>query len=409
LTGWGYRGLGALAIAAALVIGILVSAPNDGQDRPSTQAAQRAASPQLRACTRTLATGANLAGALSRAAPGAVLCLGGGRYRGARIPAGATDYASWVTIQPAPGQVPVFAGELAFDDARHLRLAGLTFEAGLRFSPAASHVQVIGNDISGVGGIFLFGDRREGGSVSSILIGENFIHDIDYSGSQGVYKGYGIKSIGAQERITVRGNTIKSVAADYLQTDEANRWTVDRNTFLGPSLVQGHPQEHQDLWQVYAGGRNVRFTNNIVRGTGTSQSLLFQLSYASSRFARVLVANNLFDRDSAGYSCQIYQSAGLRFRNNTIVGSRFGCLFRRDRRFPDGSGYQVDHNVFAETVEGDDIGVERGVPAWGAFDHNISSDRSATGLSSVRRWSPEWVSTADYRPVGLPFAAGYRP
>jgi hypothetical protein len=401
--------VGVLAVGAAVLLGLLLSSAHDGGAGTSRQGAQRAPRSRLPACTRTLSAGARLARALSRAAPNAVLCLRGGRYRGARIPAGATDHAGWVTLQAAPGETPVFAGELAFDDARHLRLRGLTFEAGLRFSPAASHVQVIDNELTGVGGIFLFGDPREGGSVSSILIRGNFIHDIDYSGSQDVYRGYGIKSIGSQQGITVRGNTIKSVAADYLQTDEANGWTVDRNTFLGPSLVAGHRQEHQDLWQVYAGGRNLRFTNNVVRGTGTSQSLLFQLSYPSNRFADVVVANNLFERDSGGYSCQIYQSAGLRFRDNTIVGSRFGCLFRHDRRFPDGSGYQVDHNLFVGTVAGDDVGLESGVRAWGAFDHNVSSDRSASGAGSVRRWKPDWTGEIEYRPVGLPFAAGYRP
>lgn len=409
MTGLGRRRPAILLIAAvAVIVGLLLSSASDDEGGPSVPAAQRAPKPEPPACTRTLRAGAGLARTLSRAAAGAVLCLPGGRYPAARIPAGATNNVSYVTVQPVPGEAPVFAGELAFDDARYLRLRGLTFAAGLRFSPAASHVQLIGNDITGVGGIFLFGDSSEAGSVRSVLIRGNFIHDIDYTGSQGVYRGYGIKSIGSQDAITVRDNTIKSVAADYLQTDEANGWTVEGNTFLGPSLVRGHPQEHQDLWQVYAGGRNLEFTNNVVRHTGTSQSLLFQLSYPSNGFSDVVVTNNLFDHDSRGYSCQIYQSAGLLFRDNTVVGSRFGCLFRRDDRFPDGSGYEVDHNVFAETVDGSDIGVESGVLGWGVFDYNVSSDRSATGRNSMRRWRPKWVDTLDYRSPGLPFPAGYQ-
>ena len=398
----------AAAVAAGLVA-LLLASGNEGGDEPKSETARSISQPTRAVCTRTLGPRAKLARALAKAAPGAVLCLRGGHYPGGRIPAAATAKTSYVTIMPAPGDAPVFDGELAFDGARYLRLAGLAFRAGLRFSPAASHVELIGNDLTGVGGIFFFGDSRQGGSTDSVLIQGNFIHDIDYSGSQGVYRGYGIKSIGAQQGFTVSGNTIKSVAADYVQTDVANDWTVDGNRFLGPSLVGGHPREHQDLWQVYAGGRDLEFSNNVARGTGTSQSLMLQMSYPRNRFSDVVIANNLFDHDSRGYSCQIYQSAGLVFRDNTIVGSRLGCLFRHDKRFPAGSGYDVAHNVFADVDEGSDLAIESRVLGWGKFDFNVSSDRSATGLGSVRRWRPVWTDAVAYQPLGLPFKAGYRP
>ena len=63
----------------------------------------------------------------------------------------------------------------------------------------------------------------------------------------------------------------------------------------------------------------------------------------------MVIENNLFDHDSRGYTCQIYQSTGLVFRHNTIVGSRWGCLFRDLSSATPGSGYQVDHNVFVGT------------------------------------------------------------
>lgn len=403
------KALAIVAVVAAVALGLLLGS-RGGEEvslRRAAESALRLAESPV--CARTAAPGPGLSAALSKTPAGAVLCLRGGVYRGERVAAGATDKTAYVTIQPLPGEDAVFAGELAFDGARYLRLKGLTLRGGLRFSPAASHVQLLGNDLSGVGGIFLFGDSSEGGSIESVLIQGNVIHDVDYAGPQQVYSGYGIKSIGSQRAIAVRGNTIQSVAADYLQTDEANDWIVDGNTFLGPSLARGHPGEHQDLWQVYAGGSNLEFTDNVVRRTGTSQSLLLQMSYPSNRFADVVVANNLFDRDSRGYSCQIYQVAGLVFRSNTIVGSRFGCLFRRDESFPDGSGYEVDHNVFVEAARGADIGLESGVRGWGSFDYNVSSDRSATGRNSVRRWKPEWAGRVGYRPLGLSFPAGYQP
>jgi hypothetical protein len=395
--------LSLLSISVATLVAVVLLLSSGGEDEAGEP--RSAATP----CTRTLAAGTNLARPLSRAAPGAVLCLRGGNYPGAQVPASATNKSSYVTLEPVPGEHPVVTGELAFEDARHLRLRELAFKGGLAFAPKASHVKLIGNDLTGPAGIFFFGDPRHGDGVHSVLVRDNRIHDIDYTGSQEVYRGYGIKSIGTQSGFIVEGNTIKSVAADYLQTDEANDWAVNRNTFLGPTLIGGHPGEHQDLWQVYAGGRNLEFSGNVARGTGTSQSLLFQMSYPNSRFADVVVADNLFDHDSRGYTCQIYQSHGLVFRDNTVVGSRLGCLFRDDADYPGGSGYQVDHNVFAETAQGPDMGAEGNAGFWGIYGYNVSSDGSALGAHSLRDWTPSWADTGDHRPLGLPFPAGFRP
>jgi hypothetical protein len=360
------------------------------------------------ACAVTISPKAHLARVLAAAAPGDVVCLRGGSYRGARIPATATRKPSYVTIASAPGESAVFSGELSFEGARRLRIKGLSFKSGLAFTPAASHVEILDNDLTGPGGIFFFGDPGQGGSVESVLIEGNRIHDIAYTGPQEVYRGYGIKSIGIQHDFTVKENTIKSVAADYIQTDQANGWTVEGNTFLGPSLVAGHPQEHQDLWQVYAGGNHLVFAHNVARDTGTSQSLLFQLSYPGDRFADVAVTDNLFDHDARGYSCQIYQVDGLLFANNTVVGPRWGCLFRDDDRYPPGSGYRVERNIFAAR-EGSDMGVEGGADDWGAYAFNVTADDTAIGPHSIRNWDPRWSDTTDYQPLDLPFAAGYTP
>lgn len=389
------------AVAVAVVLGLsLSSADNNGVASTPTSSST---------CTRVLAAGSNLSRALSHAPADAVLCLRAGNYSGARIPASATDYHSYVTVKPVPGARPVIKGELAFDGASYLRLRGLSFEEGVAFAPAASHVQLIGNELTGPRGIFFFGDSSVGGGTTSVLIRGNFIHHIDYSGSQETYNGYGIKSIGTQHGVTVKGNTIKSVGADYIQTDHANGWTVDGNTFLGPTLARSHADEHQDLWQAYAGGTDLEFVNNVARNTGTDQSLLFQMTYPNDRFADVVVSNNLFDHDSRGYTCQIYQAAGLVFSHNTVVRSHWGCILRDEPGYPGGSGYRINHNIFAETEEGSDFSTEGGAGGWGAYDYNVSSDGAANGPHSVPRWKPAWVNRVNYRPRGLPFPAGYRP
>ncbi len=202
--------------------------------------------------------------------------------------------------------------------------------------------------------------------------------------------------------MTIRGNTIKSTASDYIQSATPVHWVVDSNTFLGPSLLGDH-EDHQDLWQIFGGGRDLRFTNNVARHTGTQESLLFQ----EGAFAKVVVENNLFDHDSRGYTCQIYQASGLVFRHNTIVGSRWGCLFRDLASSSPGSGYRVERNVFADTSDGGDVSTEGRAATWGNYDYNVSSDGSAGGRHSLRHWQPSWVDTTTYEPRQLPFAAGY--
>jgi hypothetical protein len=122
-----------------------------------------------------------------------------------------------------------------------------------------------------------------------------------------------------------------------------------------------------------------------------------------------VIENNLFDHDSRGYTCQLYQSTGLVFRGNTVVGSHWGCLFRDLASGPPGSEYEVDHNIFAGTEAGADISEEDRAGGWGTYDYNVSSDSSAEGLNSVRNWSPSWLDTTSYMPQGLAFSAGYRP
>jgi hypothetical protein len=404
-------------IAAALVVlaALLVAGCGGGSSSstPSSTTSKGESHDVKRPlCTITMGPGDDLSETLAGAQVNAVVCLESGRYPETTVPSGATAKAGGTTvIQPAPGAKPVFAGELRFEGARNVRLDGIAFRAGLNFSPEAENVEVLRNDLTGIGGIYFAGDPEQHLSCRHVLIEGNTIHDIDYTGPQNGYQGYGIKAVGTPVGFTVRGNTIQSVAADYLQTDVAEDWKVEGNTFLGPSLVGTHPQEHQDLWQDYAGGQDMVFADNVARRTGTAESLLFQLTYPGDKFSGVTVENNLFDHDSVGFSIQIYQVDGLTFEDNTLVGSRFGSVFRFDDRFPPGSGYKVEHNIFAETTEPDqvDLGVENGVQNWGTFDFNVSTDDSATGPGSVRNWKARWGDEVDYPPLGLPIPAGFRP
>jgi hypothetical protein len=350
-------------------------------------------------CSRTLDAGSDVSAAISAARGGATICLKQGDY-GAIEAAGARKSPA-VTVRSVPGGRAKVSG-IDLTDPSGLRFVALDLTEGVSVSPSASNIRFVGNDITGSNGIYMFGDYRIGKRIENVLIQGNDIHDIDYSGSQETGYGYGIEGVGDVRKMTIRGNTIKSPASDYIQSATPVHWVVDRNTFLGPSLLGDH-EDHQDLWQIFGGGRDIAFTNNVARYTGTQESLLFQ----EGAFRKVVVRNNLFDHDSRGYTCQIYQSSGLVFTHNTVVGSRWGCLFRDEASDPPGSGYRVEDNVFAETSDGGDVSTEGRAADWGSYDYNVSSDSSARGPHSVRRWAPRWAGPATYAPLGLPFAAGY--
>jgi hypothetical protein len=350
-------------------------------------------------CTQTLSAGANVSTAITNAAPGSIVCL----------PAGATSFSISQVSKSSPVTVRGTGGTVGYSTIRKssgLRFEGIKFTGGLELLGATSGIEIVDNEFTGDFGIHAGGEAHtiRGSQVTNVVIEGNYIHDTDYTGSQGAANGYGITASDGVSNFVIRGNTIKSPASDYIQSASPVNFVVDHNTFLGPSLLGSH-EDHQDLWQIFGGGTNITFTNNVARNTETQESLLFQ----EGMFENVVIENNLFDHDSRGYTCQLYQSRGLVFRDNTIVGSHWGCLFRDLASSSPGSAYAVDHNVFVGTAEGADISTEGRSGSWGVYDYNVSEDGSAGGSHSVRNWKPVWSDATNYVPAGLPFGAGYRP
>jgi hypothetical protein len=354
-------------------------------------------------CTQHLSPGADLVAAIEAAGGGAVICLDGGSWS---FDLTGVDNAVPVTVRSADETVARVSYSLLAQSSG-LQFSGLEFTGGVEVAGASDHIEFLHNELTGPFGIRANGEQQsEGTVVTDVTIEANYIHDLDYTGSQGTANGYGVTAVNGVERFTIAYNTIKSTASDYLQSASPVDFSVERNTFLGPSLLGEH-EDHQDLWQIFGGGENITFAGNVARNTQTQESLLFQ----EGAFSNVVVENNLFDHDSRGYTCQIYQSTGLVFRRNTVVGSHWGCLFRDLASSPEGSGYHVDHNIFAATEASADISTEGRAEDWGTYDYNVSSDESADGAHSIRQWSPTWQDMLDYVPTGSPLAlgAGYRP
>jgi hypothetical protein len=351
-----------------------------------------------RLCSATLGPGQDVAGSLSSAAAGSVICLRTGHYPVLKLANLHPD--GYVTLQPASGQRPTLAG-IEGEQIDFLRVQGLTVRGPIELIGGGRDIQIAGNDVGpSTCGIYLY--AWSGNVMSDIAIEHNHIHDLDFSGPEEVCSGYGIQAVGGVQKVSILANTIEHVANDYIQLGGGDDWTVAKNLFLGPSLRYTHATVHQDLWQVFGGGSHLRFIDNVARNTQTDESLLFQ----SGVYHDLTITNNLFNHDSAGYSVQMFQIDGLVFTHNTFIGSHWGVLFRADDpNAGPGRGYRVQYNIFGKTSSSSPAVSE--TPNFGTFDYNVSQDGSASGPHSLRHWHPRWAAAAGYEPLCLPFQAGY--
>ena len=351
-------------------------------------------------CSATLGPGQDVASALSSAQTGAVICLQSGTYPTLKLDG--VQPSGYVTLRSESGRGASIAG-IEGQNVAFLRLEDLTVRGQVALVEEAHDVQLIGNDIGkSTCGVYLY--AWSGHVIKDITLKGNDIHDLNFTGAEGVCSGYGIEAVGGVQNVVIAANTIARVANDYVQLGGGSNWTVAHNLFLGPSLRYSHEAVHQDLWQVFGGGSNLRFVNNVARNTATQESLLFQLG----TYHNVTISNNLFDHDSSGYSVELFQIEGLEFTYNTFVGSHWGVIFRADDpEAGPGRGYVVEHNIFGGTSGGTpDVSEWR---SFGTYNYNASQDSSASGPHSLRHWHPRWSSEVDFQPFCLPFAAGYEP
>jgi hypothetical protein len=384
-----------LALLATLLFGIHpaaagpqmhVGGPGCNDDR-SFEQAQSAATPVC-----SIPRGLDLA-----PATGATILVHSGSYPKLDLDNYHRDDMVRVVASPSGGAT--IAG-IQISRTDHLRIEGFRVTSRFDIVQDAHDLQIVGNDIGNQrSGIYMYGWTDPPGEIRDVLIEGNAIHDIDYTGNQGPADGYGIQMTGNVANITIRANTIRSVAEDYIQ-GAGNTITVDRNTFLGPSLAGSHPDAHADLWQIYGTAQHLRFTNNLVRNTGTSSGILLQFSGPAQPHRDVVIANNVFDHGSDGYEMQLYNTAGLRVINNTVLNSSYGVALRRDDQVPDGSDYLITGNIFS--AEPGHAAISSEVD-WGTEDFNWivtpGTGPQRWGRHDLRGGTPAFVNAgaADFR------------
>jgi hypothetical protein len=369
-------------------------------------------------CSKTLKASegaAALESTIKEAAGGESICLEEGSYPelvmiGGR---GESGRSSYVSIRPAKGAKPTVAG-LDLRDSSFERYEGLLFTAGVSLDDtpgyAGSHDYQFLHDSwerskSGIG----ISGGQEGRPIKRVLLENDYMYfmEIEKHG-----EGHGSEcdagsdgqdvSIGEAEGVVVRDSTFYETQWHYIQGGGAGPEgvTVENNLFMGKD-----PYEcaHLNVWQIYQGGENDTFRNNIVHGEGTKELpdggheeasvdwLMWENGPASGECSvdmkNSVVENNLV---VDGNNAEIFYTEGLTIQHNTVVGENGGLSVRSDICGP-GKNYTMTHNLGVEASLSLGSSTEGNV-----FDYNATTDTSADADGSthyVTKWDPSWITT----------------
>ncbi len=389
------------------------------------------------ACTTTVDPGqgaAAIANAIVEASDGATICMRGGAYPPIRVVGAA--HGSYVTIRPAAGATASVAG-MEVIDSSFLRFEALRMTEGFNMRDSAAHAgshdyQFIENTFEKpTYGIVLAGGARP---IKRVLIEGNRMHDVDFRGPEkegrcaAGYAGGQDVTIDFAEGVTIARNTFKEAGWHYIQGGSAGPEGVDveHNLFEGRVL---RPCSHLNLWQIFAGGTNDTFRDNIAigepGGEAATDGLLFENGPGSAdctvKMRGTVIEGNLFLDAASSYEIQIYTTSGARISHNTVVHSQYGTALLSEHCGA-GSNYTMTHNIDVENYGKTPDFTFGACTGTCAFNYNVSEDESASARGSTHHltgWSPVWGTTrwdpltepapppGFYIPAGLPFPAGY--
>ncbi len=375
-------------------------------------------------CTETLTTASNVSAALANAKPGSTVCLSAGEY--AQIKLNNINPGDYVTLESSPGETATVAGAQVTNSS-FLRFKGLRMTAGFNMydtGGVASHdYQFVGNTIGNTAyGIVIDGNSAP---IYNVLIQGNYMHDLDFPGSSCTSPGPGYAggqavTIYDGDGVTVSHNTFRSISWHYIQGGGTARgMIVDHNLFEGPIPADRLNCTHLNVWQIWSGGSNDTFSNNIVRGSPGSPAAVTPIMFetgpgggtCADSMSNTTITNNLFYDDATAYSIQVLTTTGMTVTNNTVIGSEYGVWVGRSDTCGAGSTYNVSRNVIVENRGGSQNLAMGECRSGCVFDYNVTQDSSAKANGAehyVIGWSPSFANTTSYEPVGLPFTAGYQ-
>jgi hypothetical protein len=381
-----------------------------------------------------------IAKAIVGAADGNTVCMAAGSYPVITV-LGASHHA-YVTIRPAGANTSVTVAGMEVRDSSFLRFEGLHMSEGFNMrdsQSAASHdYQFIADSFENAAyGIVLYGGS---GPIRKVRIEGNYMRNIDFPGAacdSGYAGGQAVTLFNAED-VTIAHNVFKEVSWHYIQGGGAGPGGVriEHNLFEGPIPADRVACTHLNVWQIWQGGVNDTFSDNVVLGTpghpAAITPILFETgpggSVCADAMSATTISNNLFVDDAAAYSVQVMTTAGLTLTHNTVIGSTYGTIVYKTPGCPPGSDYDVRYNIDALNRGNAGRSPDMSLGACRGhcqFEYNVSSDGTAARAPGARHsvvyWRPNWFTTSwgslvehsppagYYVPRRLRVAAGYRP
>jgi hypothetical protein len=407
-------------------IRVVVTASNSAGSAPQASAPTAAVQGKSVGCTTTVTpsmSASAIGSTIVSAHDGDTICMGSGSYPSIHV-VGAT-HGAYVTVRSAPGGTATVAG-IEVANSSFLRFQGLRMTTGFNMRDGATYAgshdyQFIEDTFEGdVYGIVLYGGS---GPIRKVLIEHNYMRKIDFPGeacNPGYAGGQGV-TIWYADGVTIAHNTFKEISWHYIQGGGvgAEGVTVDHNLFEGPIPADRLSCTHLNVWQIWDGGSNDTFSNNVVRGTRGAPAavtpILFETGAGggtcTASLSNSIITNNLFIYSSTAYAVQVLTTAGLTYTNNTSVGSEYGVWLDRSDTCGAGSNYNIQRNVSVENIgHSPDFAIGECTGTC-IYDYNVSQDGSANGYGSTHSltsWVPSFVNPIGYLPIGLPFVAGYQ-
>jgi len=413
-----------------------------------------------------------IARAIAEATAGETICFASGTYPKFEMVGGKGEVkgkkegetengrTGYVTVRPANGAIVTLEG-FTDRDSNYERFEHFTFTKGVLFYDelaysGSSHYQLLYDTFEEPSfGVDVRGPESGGGLIKDVTLEHDYMRKVTLESygkegktgecKAGVATGQDV-TVSNAEGIVIKHDTFYEAQWHYIQggSNGPEGMRVENNLFSG---MDPYECTHLNVWQIFGGGENDYFKNNIVIGRGTGHNagpfkngtelaatdiLEFENGVASGecgvKIKNTSIENNLFV--DAGGNSQLWTMEGATTNDNTIVNleSYFatGLGTVAERHCGPSTTLTVTHNI-AATAGPLTMGE---VTGSGTFDYNVTTGASANANGSthfVSGWEQKWETTTwpvfeeledgvhfpkppagYYIPEGLPFEAGYQ-
>ena len=316
-------------------------------------------------------------------------------------------------------------GGLTIDNSSNITLQGLDIEGGgiggnggVAFEGSSGCNYTLNNDtIANSDYGVLIGSSD--GAVSNVTVTHSTLHNFDFSGSSaGTGGGQAVSCYWCSGYTHVNHDIFYAASWHYIQCGGCDNFVVDHNLFSCP--CNQHSGAHLNVFQIWQGGSDDSFTNNVVVGPSSGSEgsgqicggcILFENGAgggtAGDGFTDYDVSNNLFVNSGGSLPIQVQATTGGIVSNNTVAdGFQYGVAIGYNGvTGVESTGLVSDDNiVVGETDNGQ--GYRYGCTGSGCQDTGNVTLADHTG-GDITWGSEQWQTTTWANPLTTPMPAGY--